>query len=97
MELIWREDLDHFDITFRSWAAQDANVAKVIEKVDADRYHFIRSLFADMGFDGTELETRVRVWLVFASAKQSLHLPDPEESAQPDLEDYYRFFVRQCS
>ena len=93
MQLVWAEELDRYDIAFRSWAAQDAEIAKIVDAVDAERYFYIRSLFDDMGFSGAELETRVRSWLVFASAHKSLHLPSIKGVKKPTLEDYYTFFV----
>ena len=38
---------DRYDIAFRSWAAQDANVAKRMRIVDEHRYVFLLSVFAD--------------------------------------------------
>jgi AcrR family transcriptional regulator len=75
MQGIERRGLDRYDIAFRSWAAQEPSVAKSVRKVDLARYRFIRSLFAEMGFEGDDLEDRVRVWLVFESAKRTVYLP----------------------
>jgi PAS domain S-box-containing protein len=75
MRIIEREKLDRYDIVFRSWAAQDTSVAKFVKKVDLARYRFIRSLFAKIGFEGDDLEDRVRLWLVFQSAQNTIYVP----------------------
>jgi AcrR family transcriptional regulator len=75
MRIIERERLERYDLAFRSWAAQDPAVAKVVRKVDLARYQVIRSLFAEIGFEGDDLEDRVRLWLVFQSAQNSVYVP----------------------
>ncbi|UWQ90452.1 TetR/AcrR family transcriptional regulator [Rhodobacteraceae bacterium M382] len=93
MHYVAERKLDRFDMAFRSWAAQDARVARVVERVDERRYHFIRSLFEDAGHTGVELEARTTAWLVFSSALHSLHFPETGSKDQPSLEDHFRVFM----
>ncbi|MDJ0511914.1 MAG: TetR/AcrR family transcriptional regulator [Methyloceanibacter sp.] len=75
MRLIVRERLDRYDIAFRSWAAQEPSVAELLRKVDARRHVFCRSLFAEMGFEGEELEFRTHAFLAYQVGKGTIFLP----------------------
>jgi AcrR family transcriptional regulator len=94
MRMIEREDLDRYDIAFRSWAAQDPSVAKGVRQVDLARYRFIRSLFAEMGFEGAELEDRVRIWLVFQSAQRTVYLPKRSGNVEDVIIRLHTFFTQ---
>ncbi len=82
MEAIRRDGLDRYDIAFRSWAAQDERVAEAVRKIDNERYRFVRGLFSEIGFEGAELEERVRVWLVFHSAQRTVYVPELCQSSE---------------
>ncbi len=97
MRMIEREGLDRYDIAFRSWAAQDPSVAKGVRKVDLARYRFIRSLFAEMGFEGAELEDRVRIWLVFESAQHTIYLPKRSGNGEDSIVRRHAFFTQPRS
>jgi AcrR family transcriptional regulator len=97
MRMIEREGLERYDIAFRSWAAQEPSVAEGVRKVDQARYRFIRSLFAEMGFEGPDLENRVRIWLVFYSAKRTVHVPKSPEDDEDAIARRHAFFTRPCA
>jgi AcrR family transcriptional regulator len=94
MQLIEAEGLDRYDIAFRSWAAQDEMVAEEVRKIDAARYRYVRSLFAELGFKGRELRERVRIWLVFHSAQRTVHLPENANGSRSQIAWRYAFFTR---
>ena len=93
MRLVKREGLDLYDITFRAWAAQDPKIAAKVREVDLARYRFIRSLFAEIGFEGEELELRTRIWLVVAAANSTVTFPD--DGTGDLFEKSHPFFVRK--
>lgn len=93
IETIQAGEYDRYDIAFRSWAAQDPEVAQRVRRVDEHRYEFVRRMFADMGFEGTELETRVRAWLVFVSAQRAVYMPEAGRSEMAPG-DALAFFTR---
>ena len=95
MRMIEREGLDRYDISFRSWAAQDPSVAKGVRKVDLERYRFIRSLFAEMGFEGNDLETRVELWLVFQSAQRTVYVPKSSRDIDDAITQRHAFLTRR--
>jgi AcrR family transcriptional regulator len=94
MQIIQREGLDRYDIAFRSWAAQDPSVAEQVKKVDLARYDFIRSLFSEMGFEGRDLEDRLRIWLVFHSAQSTVFVPEDNGDAEEAINRRHAFFTR---
>jgi AcrR family transcriptional regulator len=95
MRLVEKHGLDKYDVAFRSWAAQDSSVAKIVRDVDLARYRFIRSLLEEMGFTGMDLEVRVRTWLVYASASRSVNFPAFPQSDQPGSNAVLEFFTRK--
>ena len=94
MQMIQREGLDRYDIAFRSWAAQDPSVAEEVKKVDLARYKFIHSLFSEMGFEGQDLEDRLRIWLVFHSAQSTVFVPDDAVESEQAINHRHAFFTR---
>jgi AcrR family transcriptional regulator len=67
MKMIKEYDLDRFEVPMRAWADHDADAANVVNAVYAMRFEYISSIFAEMGFTGTDLEMRVRLWLCYAT------------------------------
>ena len=64
--------LARYDIAIRAWALHDPVAARGVKKVDEFRLKYVRSLFEDMGFEGEELETRTRTFVVFYSLEPGL-------------------------
>lgn len=95
MRLIVGERLDRFDIAFRSWAAQEPSVADMVRKVDARRHVFCRSLFAEMGFQGEELEFRTHAFLAYQVGKSSIFLPEALQAPHERLKWAESFFARK--
>lgn len=83
--LVERDGLDRYDIAFRSWAAQDPKVAESVKRVDAARYTYVRSLFEEIGYEGEDLEMRVRTFIVFASSHNAIHFPERPSQNHNDL------------
>lgn len=93
MKLLKREELDAYDMTFRAWAVHDPGIAKRVRQVDLTRYGFIRGLFEEMGFEGTDLELRTRIWLVFAAANATVSFPVSSEIGEDLFVESHAFFV----
>jgi len=62
---IQENNLNQYDIAFRSWGAREPKLANKIKKVDTFRLNYVRSLFKEMGFQGSELEMRTRMFVVY--------------------------------
>ncbi|MEP4805782.1 MAG: TetR/AcrR family transcriptional regulator [Hyphomicrobiales bacterium] len=89
--------LDQFDIAFRSWAAQDPVVAEALKEVDRRRYEFVKGVFEAIGFEGAELEMRVRLFLVFVSARRSVYTPQSTYDSASETLLRHEFLTRKSA
>ena len=72
MEMIRTRNLESCDTVMRAWSLDEPLVAEQVEKVDRARYEFVKSLFAEIGFTGEELEMRTMVFQVYHSFGSAL-------------------------
>ena len=72
MKMIEQYDLDRIEVPIRAWADHDPEAAAVVKNVYSMRFKFIRSIFAEMGFSGPDLDMRVRLWLCYAINGKSM-------------------------
>lgn len=63
METVMRFDLARYDVAIRAWAAQDTDIAVLVQNVERKRYQTVRDLFARIGFDGEDVEMRTRCFV----------------------------------
>jgi AcrR family transcriptional regulator len=71
-----------FDAPFRAWALHDPLAHAVLEKVDAFRLDYIRSLFEAAGFAGLDAENRARLLLYYEMSDAAFFV-----ARDPDAED----------
>lgn len=93
MTLITDSSLARYDVPIRSMAARDAEVATLVEKGDELRLKFVRKLFADIGFDGKELEMRVQTFAVFHSMEHAIHTHLPKSERLELMQLRYEWFI----
>ena len=55
MDVVNSKELYKYELPVRSWATHEPDVAKLVRKVDRFRLAFVRSLFAEMGFEGSAI------------------------------------------
>jgi hypothetical protein len=67
-----RNRLDRYDFPIRAWASHDPATARMVRRVDKYRLDYLRALFAEMGFEGEELEMRTRTFVVYHSLQSGL-------------------------
>ena len=96
MRLIVRERLDRYDCAFRSWTAQEPSLAETVLKSDARRHHFCRSLFAEMGFHGAELDFRTHAFLAYQVGKGVIFVPDALRDPDERLKWAEALFANPC-
>ena len=75
MEMIRDKNLSKYDLAIQAWAKNDPVAKKVLQKVVKVRLDFLRSIFADLGFDGDELEMRARLFVCYHSWEDTM-FPD---------------------
>ncbi len=92
MKFIAKHRLARYDDAVRSWAAQDENVAKPVSRVYRKRFRIVRSLFQDMGFHGTELNMRTRMFVIYHSSDQTAVYPVGDSASE--LASRHAFFTQ---
>ena len=85
MKIIVRKKLSQYDIPIRAWASHDSVAARRVKMVDQFRTDYVRSLFAEMGFTGDELEMRTRTIVVFYSLEPGIFLRIPSKQQLKQL------------
>ena len=67
MQMIHDENLAGLDMHFHVWSLKDTQVAKKVRAVIGKRFKFVKSIFAEAGFNGDELEMRTRLFVAHES------------------------------
>jgi len=75
MEIIRDKHLAKYDLAMTSWAKLDQQVHKVVKKVVKMRLDYLRAIFAELGFEGDELEMRTRLFVCYHSWEDTM-FPD---------------------
>jgi len=75
MEMIRDKHLTKYDLAMTSWAKLDSHVHKVVKKVVKMRLDYLRVIFAELGFEGDELEMRTRLFVCYHSWEDTM-FPD---------------------
>lgn len=76
--LVFEENLTEFDAAMYVWANKDPEIAKQVRKVTDMRLAFAGKAFAELGFEGDDLEMRNRVFLAHLSIERALFGPKKE-------------------
>ena len=82
MDMIRDKNLNKYDLAINAWAKVDPLARKALKKAINTRLGFLRSIFAELGFAGDELEMRTRLFVcyhsweatMFADAARQKHL-----------------------
>ena len=94
MDFLCRKDFGKYDVSMRAWAAQEPEVARIVKKVDEQRFNFVRSLFIELGFKGLELEMRTRTFVVFHSLELGSFARGTKKERLKLLKHRHAFFTR---
>jgi AcrR family transcriptional regulator len=62
---VFEHELTKYDLAIRSWAIQEAEIRPLLRRTDVFRHNFVRSLFAEMGFDKHVADMRTRVLVAY--------------------------------
>jgi len=71
-ELILEHDLSGYDLAFRSWAARDPEIARRVNAVIRKHLKYVQQAFAELGFEGAELEMRARLFVSYQTSERAL-------------------------
>ncbi len=89
------DDLPKYDIVMRAWALDEPLVADQVERVDRERYEYIKSLFAEMGFTGNDLEMRTMIFQAYHSLSPALFGSFFEENRFKHENIRHQFFTQK--
>jgi len=94
-EFVTTNERATFDIAIHAWALRETKAAEAVAKAEAIRLNCVRSLFAEIGFEGRELEMRTRTFVVFHSFESGMlqQLSQAERLRQVALR--HEWFVRK--
>jgi AcrR family transcriptional regulator len=95
MELLYEGRFARYDVAVRGWAAQERGLAAQIARVDEERLAYVRRLFAEMGFRGSEREMRTRLFVVYHSMDQALEVRLPEAEERKLLRHRHALLTRR--
>ena len=91
LEIVSAEDLSGYDTAFDAWAAHEPEILPLVREVYAFRERYIRSLFAELGVDGDELNLRVRAFLGYLKYRPTVS--SVRRLRSDSLEDALMFFT----
>ena len=94
MRILHRRRRGSLDVTFRSWAAHNEIVAKGVKEVDLVRYNSVNAIFHEIGFRGSELDTRTRVFVTYESSMSSMQLPPSGYNWEEEIKLRHAFFIK---
>ncbi len=78
-EMIIDYDLAQYDLAMRAWADHDETVAERVAEVYRNRLRYLRKAFRELGFEGAELDMRVRLFVCYHSWEQTMFWREPKK------------------
>jgi len=95
IKMVTRENLSGYDELIDGWAAHEPAIAVRVQAVYKFRYTYIRSLFAEQGFRGLDLDTRTIALLGLLKTEWTM---PPGNKARPNparIDAWMSFFTRR--
>ena len=83
-----------YELLIRSLTLEFPDLQQKVAAVDQKRSDTVRQLFAEMGFDGDELDMRTRTFVTTTSMERLLLLEFSPEAYERQLKLRHEFFVR---
>jgi AcrR family transcriptional regulator len=93
-ELVMHRDYARFDVSVRAWAAQEPAIQPLVIEVDRRRLASVRSLFAELGFEGSELEMRTRACIGYMSLDPAIRAASDDSRRFEMLERFQALITR---
>lgn len=78
MHMIPQFELNKLDAAIYLWSKSDPQARKALNRVFKMRLDYIRKLFNELGFNGDELEMRVRLFVVYHSLEYIFFENEPK-------------------
>jgi hypothetical protein len=94
MEVIFTQGLDKCELPMRAWAAEEPHVAGVVQEMEARRLAYIRALFVEMGFQGSDLTMRTRLFVCYACGEHVFFTRESPEEQQKTIKAVHTLLTR---
>lgn len=94
MEFVFRNRLGRYEMALHAWAFQEPVVAEAVRRSEQNRLAFVRTLFEEMGFTGSDLETRVRAFVGYMNLDHSSFAREGDDERMRLLDNRLDFFTR---
>jgi AcrR family transcriptional regulator len=95
MEMIRNKHLTKYDLAMTSWAKLDPQVHKVVKKVVKMRLDYLRVIFAELGFQGDELEMRTRLFVCYHSWEDTMFPDLSNQQHSKLLKLRYKYLIQK--
>ncbi|UCE52322.1 MAG: TetR/AcrR family transcriptional regulator, partial [Desulfobacterales bacterium] len=95
MEMIRDKRLAKYDLAMTSWARLDSHVHRVVKKVVEMRLDYLRAIFAELGFEGDELEMRTRLFVCYHSWEDTMFTDLSSQKHSKLQKLRYNFFIQK--
>jgi len=95
MEMIRDKHLTKYDLAMTSWAKLDPQVHKVVKKVVKMRLDYLRAIFAELGFEGDELEMRTRLFVCYHSWEDTMFPDLSNQQHSKLLKLRYKYLIQK--
>ena len=82
MTMVFEQNLTEYDAAMDMWSRTDARVARKRRRVINMRLAFTRTAFEELGFEGDDLEMRVRLCAGFQMGERQIFGPGKKASQQ---------------
>lgn len=93
LNLVSRDDLSRFDAIFDSWAAHEPEIADRVYEAHRCRHNYIKSLLAELGFEGEDLALRTQVFVGFMKYRFAKGLGFKRRENPGSLDSQLKFLV----
>jgi AcrR family transcriptional regulator len=95
MEMIRDKQLAKYDLAMTSWAKLDSHVQKVVKKVVKMRLDYLQVIFAELGFEGDELEMRTRLFVCYHSWEDIMFTDLSNQKHSKLLKLRYKYLIQK--
>jgi AcrR family transcriptional regulator len=94
-EGVFDYQLAKYDLQFRMWANEDPVVSKEVNRVYKTRLDFLRKTFAELGFEGLDLEMRTHLFVCYTSWEQIMFWKESKSNLKKMIESRIKLLVKK--
>ena len=70
--LVFEQNLTEFEAAMQVWSNKDPKIAKRVDKVVSTRQAFVGKALRELGFEGEDLKSRVRIFLGYITCERQV-------------------------